>query len=839
MRTVLYLTLGLLFAPVVKAQHSVGTIQGHVALVSAEDADDLSIKVEEVTTEATIESAEIDSSGNFVVRNLPFATYDLYLLRRGHSVVARRVVVSSAIPVNVIIDSIPSIQGAEVTITDTHIESTRPTVHTLYTAPVINRLPVTNPAKAIESILLWSPGVVPDEDGRLHMRGEDAMLQYVIDGIPIVLNQTRVYAPLLDANLIESADLLRGSLSPEYGVATSGVLNVTTKSGFDAPSFANASYSFGSFDNSSKSANYGGHFGQSFAYFIGYSNFSSSRYLDPISGFEPNHTNGSGSDYFGKLNAIISDNADLTVLGSYSKTNYDVPNGVNPDGTPDLLQDQSQDLSAYMIGARFNYSLTPSSVLSLLGYTNNQESEITSNGILEIRDSATLAIAKHSNEKYFIGGHRINTTTGGQLEYSLKTDWLNVPNQFKAGVGAEVYPLSEFLTFGVTDSSIASPNVPGGDTRLAKYDLTRGGTPFLVDTSATGKRYSAYLQDEITAGAWTINGGLRFDMYDMLEKESGISPRVNAIYRASDDLVLRASYNRMFMQAPIENILVSSSAAARALADTVQANIPTIVQSEKSHVVEIGAGYRLNNFVSLDLTGYGKLIDDFVVKVELGNSGVIFPANIRQGIVAGGDLEVLLRNWNNFTGRLSFSTTVSKGVVPDNGESAFAAGLVLGEEGQNYLNPWKGEDMFNTEHNQLLTAAFLLRYDLPIGVFGQISGRFDSGLPFDLVDPVTKQGLDPDASRAELKRRGYSDAVIDMLELTSEQPGSPDKSVAPHAVFDLSAGADLSRFGLPVKLTGIVLNVLDTKYLYKFESSFGGTHYGVPRSYLIKAELVL
>jgi hypothetical protein len=90
----------------------------------------------------------------------------------------------------------------------------------------------------------------------------------------------------------------------------------------------------------------------------------------------------------------------------------------------------------------------------------------------------------------------------------------------------------------------------------------------------------------------------------------------------------------------------------------------------------------------------------------------------------------------------------------------------------------------------------------------------------------------------ELKRRGYSDAVIDMLDLNSEMPGSPDKSIAPHAVFDLSAGADLSRFGMPVRVTGTVLNVLDTKYLYKFESTFGGTHYGVPRSYLLKAELV-
>lgn len=838
MRIALLLLLSLGWISDATAQHSVGTIQGHVILASPEDADELAIKVEEVTTEATIERAEVDTSGDFTVRNLPFATYDLYLLRRGKPVVARRVVVSSVVPVHVTIDSIPVIEGPEVTIIDTHIESTRPTVHTLYTAPVIQRLPVANTAKAIESVLLWSPGVVPDEDGRLHVRGEDAMLQYVIDGIPITLNQTRVYSPLLDANLIESADLLRGGLNPEYGVATSGILNVTTRSGFDAPSFATASYSYGSFHNTSQSVSYGGHFGQSFAYYFGYSNFNSDRYLDPVSGFDPNHTNGHGSDYYGKFTAILSPSLDVNVLGYLTGTKYQVPNGLKANGTPDSLQDQNQDLDAYMFGARLNYNLTPTSVLSALGYTNGQTSDVTSNGLSRIGGSADSATAVRSNEKYFIGAHRTNTASGGQLEYSLKANWLDVPNQFKIGLATEIYPISEYFTFAVTDSSIASPYVTGGESRLARYDLTRGGTPFLVDTSATGKRYSAYLQDELTTGAWTIAGGLRFDMYDLLTKESDISPRINTIYRATDDLVLRASYNRIFMQAPIENILVSSSAAARTLVDSVQAGIPTIVESERAHVVEIGAAYKLSDVVSVDLTGYAKLIDNFIVKVELGNSGIIFPANIREGIVGGGELEVILRSWNNFSGRLALSTTVSKGRVPENGASPFAAGLVLGEEGHNYLHPWSGEDMFNTEHNQLLTAAFLVRYDAPIGVFGQIAGRFDSGLPFDLVDPATGQGLDPEASRVELKRRGYSDAVIDMLDLNSEMPGSPDKSIAPHAVFDLSAGADLSPFGLPVKVTAIVLNVLDTKYLYKFESTFGGTHYGVPRSYLLKADLV-
>jgi outer membrane cobalamin receptor len=818
----------ILMAAPALAQQSVGAIVGHVKVANEDQAAQLHIRAEEVTTEASIEVAELDSAGNFAMRNLPFATYDLYLVAPQGTAFIKRVVVHSAIAMRVDVETLPDFSKTEVVVTDTHLEPTQPTVHSLFTAPVIQSLPVTNPAKGIEAVFYNSPGIVPDEDGRLHMRGEDAMLQYVIDGIPLTTNQTRIYAPLFNTNFVESADLLRGAFDPEYGVATSGVLNISTKSGFDAPQFGHAEYSIGTFNNTNQGVDFGGHFGQSFAYYGAYGSFRSDRYLDPVSGFEPNHTHGDGTDYFGKINVILSDKQDLELLGYYGSTSLGIPNH-NTNST----QDQNQDLTSLIIGGRFNQTLSSSSVLSLLGYTRHQTADLTSNGIDRIgTDSASIAKALLS-ERYFVASHRKDIESGGQLELSNKNNWIGTDDEFKIGLGAEFYPVSEYLSFAVTDSNISSLYVAGGDTLLAPYDPRH---PFLVDTSTTGKRYSAYAQDRITFGDWTLSGGLRFDLYDFLDKETGISPRLNAIYRASDRLVLRASYNRMFMQAPVENDLVSSSWQAGQLVGAAQNGAPRIVQSEKSHVVELGAGYRLNKFINLDLTGYGKMIDDMIVKVELGNSGVIFPANIKNGIVAGGDLEVILRDWNNLSGRLAVSSTISKGVVPDDKSSPFAAGLVIGEEGQNYSHPFSGEDMFNTEHNQLLTASFALRYDFLPGFYGLVSGRFDSGLPFDLVD-TNKLGPTAERAREILLARGYTPDVIDMLDLNPEMPGSPDRSVAPHATFDASVGASLSQFGVPVTLIGSVINILDTKYLYKFESTFGGTHFGTPRMFLLRAEL--
>ena len=73
-------------------------------------------------------------------------------------------------------------------------------------------------------------------------------------------------------------------------------------------------------------------------------------------------------------------------------------------------------------------------------------------------------------------------------------------------------------------------------------------------------------------------------------------------------------------------------------------------------------------------------------------------------------------------------------------------------------------------------ASLEVEHEIGKGFFATLGGRFDSGLPFDLADS-NGVGLDEAQSKAELKRRGYSDEVINLLTLTSDQPGSPMKTV--------------------------------------------------------------
>lgn len=822
------------------AQESQGTILLTVSDRSSDLERVLHVQLVELTSRSVVLKQSARPNEETAIRGVPFGAYTLQVFSDSLLVAEREVNFRSSVPMKLELAAQREYRVGEVVVTNSRGGRPETSTHTVHTAATIDQLPSASSSKKIEAILLNTPGVVPDEDGRLHIRGEHAQIQYIIDGIPVTSDMSRVYSSLLNAQLIKSVDIQTGALNPEFGVAAAGVVSITSKSGFDSPLFARAGVQFGSFGGKEGTAEVGGALWKQVGFYAMAGQSESDRYLDPVSGFDPIHSHGTNRSFFGKVNAIAGANADVNILGSVNNTEYEVPNGSSTSH-----QDQRQKLNDYLVGARVNLQTGDQSLLSALFYTRFGKADITSGGLRQIASAANTLKAIQENEKFFIGGERSQSQDGVQLEYSSRFELSDILHEIKVGAEGEVHQLKEFFTFAVTNPALSDSSVPGGDIRYRAIDITQGGKPFLVDQTQNGYRSAAYIQDALSFGRWRIEGGVRYDVFSLYHVESFLSlfgtesffsPRVHVAYRYDDDLAFRASYDRIVMQPPLENILVSSSAEARTLAGQPQGGTPNRVTSERAHVFELGGAYRVNEYLDVDLAGYTKLIEDFLVKVELGNSGVIFPVNLKNGFVGGGDLRVRLHEWNDLSGSFSLSASTSLGIKPEDGSSPIAAGLILGEEGRNYSTPFGGEDMFPTEHNQLLTAVMNLAYRVGNGVTVTLGGRFDSGLPFDLTDKNGK-GLNEEDSRAELRRRGYSDDVIDLLSLEEEEPGSPDKSVSPHAVFDVGVNVDLrDAISLPLRLSASVLNVFDAKYLYKFESSFGGTHFGMPRMVQVRVE---
>ncbi len=123
--------------------------------------------------------------------------------------------------------------------------------------------------------------------------------------------------------------------------------------------------------------------------------------------------------------------------------------------------------------------------------------------------------------------------------------------EWKAGIESD----NLFLHESYSDIITAYPNYP------VSYPFDPGTvTTFAFAGSRPNLEQSAFVQNLIHFGNWTINAGLRWDHYQLLLNQNAVSPRVAvAHYFPKASLMVHASYDRIFQTPSFENILLSSS----------------------------------------------------------------------------------------------------------------------------------------------------------------------------------------------------------------------------------------------------------------------------------------
>jgi len=84
----------------------------------------------------------------------------------------------------------------------------------------------------VDKALLQAPGVTQDSaaSGSLHVRNEHANLQYRINGI-ILPDGVSGFGQVLETGFIGNMSLITGALPAEYGLRTSGLVDIQTRSG--------------------------------------------------------------------------------------------------------------------------------------------------------------------------------------------------------------------------------------------------------------------------------------------------------------------------------------------------------------------------------------------------------------------------------------------------------------------------------------------------------------------------------------------------------------------------------------------------------------------------------
>jgi hypothetical protein len=168
-----------------------------------------------------------DAKGSFTFQNVPFNAYHLDSEAAGLQPSHLDVDVHSPLPLVVTVGLRP--EGAVVVVEENlRLVEDHPSTHLDIDKSTIERSPAAVQSRAMESILLATPGFIADENGRFHFRGSHGQMTYVVDGIPVSDQLHATFSNGMDPSQVESMEVITGGISAEYGGKPVVVVNLTT-----------------------------------------------------------------------------------------------------------------------------------------------------------------------------------------------------------------------------------------------------------------------------------------------------------------------------------------------------------------------------------------------------------------------------------------------------------------------------------------------------------------------------------------------------------------------------------------------------------------------------------
>lgn len=734
-----------------------------------------------------------DVAGAFELANLPLGTHDVTISLAGFTPFHKRVEAASAVPVRV--DAVLTL-GAftdtvqvrpEQTAVDTASAGTRHAV----SVTRIEHMPVAVSSRGIEAVLVAFPGFAQNANGAIHPRGAHNQMTFLIDGLAISDQLTGAFANSLDVSVVQTAELLTGNIPAEFGSKVSGVAVLNSRSGRGTGRPVSGAFSLagGGFSTGQGSLQLGGESGR-VGYFGSATSMRTDRFLDQVS-IDNLHNSGFFNRAFARVDVALTERSHLRahVMGGGSR--FELANQRSQEAAG---QDQRQRLDDISIWSTFLRTIgTASTVETTAGYRTTSAELLPSAG-----DTPVTAAQDRRLTTYSISS-RYNYAAGRSL--------------VRAGVDVQRFPVREHFTMGLTSPSFNAPGSAGYNEALLPFDLTRGGAPFVFSGDQAGSQLSAFVQSTLAFSKVTLNLGLRHDEYRFLVRGRQLQPRLGMSYAVRDSLILRASYNRNYQTPPNENLLLSNSEVAAALAPAsvrdALGNTYRPIQPERQDVYEAGAQFSVGRMATIDTAVYRKVSRDQQDNNNFFDTGIIFPTTLSRIEVTGAEARVTILPRKGLSGSVSATTGRAISSPP------FTGGLFLGQDAVDLLSAGP----FAIDHDQRLGVQALLTVD-PDGPWW-LSGsvRYDSGLVANPSDPATV-AADPDFS--------------DLLPYVNL--GSNPARVRPRTIADLAAGIDIKdargRRTWSAQLQ--VTNVTNRIALYNFQSVFVGTRLVAPRSVSVR-----
>ncbi|HXN53819.1 MAG TPA: TonB-dependent receptor [Candidatus Acidoferrum sp.] len=425
------------------------------------------------------------------------------------------------------------------------------------------------------------PGASDSHDNFLAVRGTEFSLHEFINGVSFLDNTQPQFSPGVSPQIFETVDLMTGGFTPEYGNRFGGVLDITTRSGAELGGHGDVNFRGATLDNYDLNADYGGQTGQ-LGYYFFVDGFTSGRYLDPP---EPKELFdfGKGSRATTQLDwsAGKSDTLRLLLLGSGA--NFQQPNITDDQ---QVGRDAQRHLRQYTAIFGWTHTFSPETLLHTSLYERSSSDHVlpTSDPITPLSDAS-----------------RSGFTLG--VKSDLSHSWRG--HFFKAGI--DLVQLREGESF---------------------FFESRGDPDVFPPFQGWGKggQASFYIQDHFSPiRNLTVDLGLRFDHFDLINADSQASPRVGLAYHINKTKsVIHAAYNRLFSPPPIEYSLLASFIGNNTNAPGQRVGN---VRPYTQNYYELGWSQELAPRVSLELNAYLHTGRNSFENHEISISRIFAPIN--------------------------------------------------------------------------------------------------------------------------------------------------------------------------------------------------------------------
>jgi hypothetical protein len=835
-------------------------------------------------------TATTDTSGHYQFTNLPFNPYHLAITAQGFNAYHRDVDVRSAV-VMTLQDSLKIGGGATtVTVEASDLLENDSTFHTDVDRELMEKLPLESQSSSLSSLVtLSSPGVSADSNGLFHGLGDHASNSFSIDGQSITDQQSKVFSNQLPSNSVQSMEVISGAPPAEYGGKTALVIQVTTRSGQGVTTpTGSITSSYGSFGSATGAVDlsYGG---KNWGNFIEVDGLNTGRFLDPPE-YRVFHAKGNEENVFDRIDRTFTQKDSVHLDLNYSRSWFQTPNTYDSLNVQNVLSDgstanpvigsvgdadQRSQIGTFNISPTYTRVLSDEAVLNFgayvrrdaynyypsgnpladMGAPNEQTSSIT--------QARTLTNAgTHADLSYAKGIHNAKAGVMYSQTFLQEDDQL--------GIVSPVYNAPCVDASGAAVAGYASPDNCGANfanpnylSVLAPYDLTRGGNLFSYDGHTDVKELALYVEDQITAGNWLFNLGIRGDMYNGLTVARQAEPRIGISYKVKKTAtVLRASYARTLETPFNENLVLSSEGCLNPVLNPLLACSNAAGTLEPGYKNEFHAGLQQAFGKNLVISGeyiwkYTHNSFDFSV---LGNTPITFPIDWHNSKIPGLAFRADVPNLHNFSGYVVLSSVAARFFPPQVG----GAGATVGQAGLP----------FRIDHDEKFNQTTHAQYQLPGKFSPWISWnwRYDSGLVAGSVpcyngpgDPNSSCGTAtlPDGTPAidlsgltadEQAQAGLMCAGVkatptqalpnlcpasqfssNLVKIPAPNTENDDKNpprIAPRNLFDASIGDDNLFHGDKQKwsLHLTAVNITNKDALYNFLSTFSGTHYVTPRA---------